>query len=77
MILANQVEIQLTINADEYLKMYQGRANDVVARAVDGRRIRFPARILQRFVTREGVSGAFIITFDEANRFRSIERKLR
>ncbi|WP_019605137.1 DUF2835 domain-containing protein [Teredinibacter turnerae] len=76
MILANQVEIQLTINADEYLKMYQGRANDVVARSVDGRRVRFPARILQRFVTREGVSGAFVITFDDANRFQSIQRKL-
>ncbi|WP_026225219.1 DUF2835 domain-containing protein [Teredinibacter turnerae] len=76
MILANQVEIQLTINADEYLKMYQGRANDVVARSVDGRRVRFPARILQRFVTREGVGGAFVITFDDANRFQSIQRKL-
>ncbi|TVZ39439.1 uncharacterized protein DUF2835 [Alteromonadaceae bacterium 2753L.S.0a.02] len=70
--MAQQVEISLSISADEYLKMYQGRASNVVARALDGRRIRFPAHILKPFVSHTGVQGHFLINFDAQNRFQSI-----
>ncbi len=66
--------IDIHIKAEEYLKMYQGSANAVRTHARDGRSIRFPARILQPYVTRKGISGSFRICFDEDMKFKSIDR---
>ncbi len=70
-----QVEFDLFISRDEYLKHYQtsGQAQ-VIVRAVDGRKVQFPASILQRFVLHEGVRGRFVIRFDPQGRFQAIER---
>ena len=66
--------VSLQISAEEYLKLYQGSARAVYTRTRDGRSIRFPANILQRFVTREGVRGTFAIYFDGNNKFQKIEQ---
>lgn len=66
--------VDLSIPADEYVALYQGVVKDVVAKARDGRVIRFPANILQRFVTRNGVYGSFAIYFDSGNKFCGIDR---
>lgn len=66
--------INLAILAEEYQRLYQGAARDVVARSMDGRRIRFPALILRPFVTHTGIHGRFQILFDDHNRFHSIEK---
>ncbi len=71
---SNAIEIRITISAQEYLLMYKGIARDVSATAVDGRRVRFPAHILQKFVTRDGVHGRFLIQFSRAGKFESITR---
>ncbi|MFK8015245.1 MAG: DUF2835 domain-containing protein [Gammaproteobacteria bacterium] len=63
----------LDIDADEFLRVYQGNARDVVARADDGRSLRFPAAILRPFVTRDGISGRFRIQFDGDGRFVDIQ----
>lgn len=68
------VILDLTINADEFERWYQGSASDVIAYAVDGRKIRFPASILRPFVSRTGIKGRFRIVFDENNRFNRIDR---
>lgn len=68
------IEVSLSIPADEYVALYQGSVRDVVARARDGRTVRFPARILQPYVTHEGVHGRFMIRFDASNRFAGISR---
>jgi len=68
------IEVSLAIPADEYLAMYQGAVRDVVARAKDGRTVRFPARILQPYVTHQGIHGRFAIRFDDSNRFAGISR---
>lgn len=68
------VVINLAILAEEYQRLYQGTARDVVARSIDGRRIRFPALILRPFVTHSGIHGRFQILFDGSNRFHSIEK---
>lgn len=68
------VIINLTIAPEEYQRWYQGAAQDVLAYTVDGRSVRFPAPILRRFVTREGIRGRFRITFDHHNRFQDIKR---
>lgn len=65
---------QLSISADEYLRLYQGVARDVVARAHDGRRVRFAASYLRPFVTRQGINGIFKIITDNNNKFIKIEQ---
>lgn len=64
----------LHISSEEYLKLYQGVAKNVSAFAHDGRRVSFPATILRQFVTAAGVSGSFVVTADENNKFLSVER---
>ncbi|MDQ2075630.1 DUF2835 domain-containing protein [Marinimicrobium sp. ABcell2] len=70
----NAVFVNIVISPEEYQRWYQGTARDVLAKTVDGRSVRFPAPILRRFVTREGIRGRFKITFDAQNRFQDIEK---
>ena len=68
----DQIKISIRISADEYLKHYQGAAKSVFTQSVDGRSIRFPAKILQPFVTHNGIEGSFIIQFDDNKQFKEI-----
>lgn len=70
----NQLIVDLRITPDELLKHYQGVAKVVNATSRDGRRVQFPTNILQPFITRNGICGAFVIGFDENNKFAGIER---
>lgn len=69
---AIRFSIQLTY--DKFLKVYQGHAKNIVVQADDGRKISFPARNIQSFLTKEGIFGYFEmqITFD--NKFIAIKR---
>ena len=49
-------------------------ARDVVAKSVDGRTVRFPANVLRPFVTPDGVAGAFVLVYDEKNKFVEMRR---
>lgn len=71
---AKQVVVDLNIPEDEYLRVYRGSARTVLAYSIDGRRVSFPANILQPFITRTGIRGRFRIRFDEQGRFSSIEK---
>lgn len=55
----------LHISADDWLVYYRGAARHVVAVARDGRRVKFAAKHLQRFVTRGGVRGTFEMVIDD------------
>lgn len=68
------IKISLGIPADEYLRIYQGSARFILALSAEGERVRFPANILQPFVTREGVYGDFAIICDSNHRFKEIVR---
>lgn len=70
----NSINIRISIAAEEYLRLYQGSARDVLAMSEDGRRIRFPARILQPYLLHDGVHGRFRIHFDGEHKFQSIEQ---
>ena len=65
--------VSLNISADEYLKLYQGTARSVYTHTIEGRSIRFPANILQPFVTHNGIRGTFAIQFDRNHRFIGIK----
>lgn len=66
--------LDLSLSADEYLRYYSGEASSVLARARDGRMVRFPAAFLRRFVDHDGVHGRFLLRCDDSNRLVSIER---
>ncbi len=70
----NSLVVDIFISADEYLRHYQGSVTTVACTARDGRRIRFPSRILQPYVSKEGVKGTFAIQFDEYHKFVGIEQ---
>lgn len=69
-----QIIVDLSISSEEWIKLYQGVAQDVRTTARDGRSVRFPARILSRFYLRDGVRGSFRIIFDDQGKFSAIER---
>lgn len=70
----NAILLDLVITPEEFQRLYQGSADTVHARSLDGRRIQFPANILRPFVTHLGIRGRFQILFDEQHRFQGIQR---
>ncbi len=70
----SSIDVTLRIDAQEFVRHYAGAVRNVVARADDGRTLRFPTSILQPYVSRDGISGRFRIYFDARGRFERIER---
>lgn len=64
--MAHTILLDLSIGPDELARFYRGEARAVVARARDGRWIRFPVHVLRRVVTRAGVHGTFALQVDGA-----------
>jgi len=62
------------ISYDDYLAYYQGTVKNVSVKAHDGRRIEFPAGMLQRHLTREGIRGAFELEFDNNHKLIELRR---
>ena len=69
-----EITVSLHISREDYLTFYQGQVQTVVATAVDGRIVRFPAGILKGMVGHEGIHGTFKIRFDADNKFDGIVR---
>jgi hypothetical protein len=69
-----KITLDLVIPADEWLKLYKGSIQVVRATSRDGKKVRFPANILHKFVTRGGIQGSFEIYFDKNGKFQSITR---
>ncbi len=69
-----EIIVSLHISREDYLTFYQGQVQTVVATAVDGRVVRFPAAILKNVVGHEGIHGTFKIRFDGNNKFAGITR---
>lgn len=66
--------VDIIIPTEEYLRHYQGQVSQVSCTARDGRRVRFPSKILQKFVTHEGIRGTFAIHFDEYHKFIGVDQ---
>jgi Protein of unknown function (DUF2835) len=67
-------EFQLQITSDEYLDYYRGAIRHVIARCATGQTVQFPASLLQRFITPDGIHGAFVLTCDEHHKCVSLQR---
>ncbi len=70
----NRYEFHLHIAPEAYLDYYRGVARNVLARATNGQTVQFPASLLQKFVTPEGVHGRFMLTCDERFKCVGLER---
>lgn len=68
----HSVTFRLELSEQEFLRYYAGQARDVVVRAEDGRRVRFPARLLRGFVTYSGIRGRFRLLYDDTGRSRGL-----
>lgn len=67
-------EFHLAIPPAKYVEYYRGTVRHVVARATTGQNVQFPASLLQKFVTPEGVVGHFVLTVDANHKVVSLER---
>ncbi|MBN2297664.1 MAG: DUF2835 domain-containing protein [Deltaproteobacteria bacterium] len=70
----NRIRFRLSISAETYKRYYSGEVRYVLARSYDGRRVKFPASYLRRFVSHEGITGEFEIEYDGNNRLKEIRR---
>ena len=68
------LEFQLDIGSSEFERLYSGEAREVLARADDGRIVRFPLLALRPYVLRDGVRGRFRLRFDSDNRLLGLQR---
>jgi len=67
-------EFQLRIPPERYLDYYRGTIRHVVARCTSGQNVQFPASLLQKFVTKDGIQGDFVLTCDEQNKGADLQR---
>ncbi len=69
-----RMRVVLNISSHQLSLYYEGAVDSVVARATDGRTVKFPANILRSVVQDGGVYGMFELAFDKHNKFVSIRR---
>jgi len=68
------IRFSLQLSYDQYLQVYQGAAKNISVVAIDGRRIAFPARNVQSFLTRKGINGYFEMELTAENKFISVKK---
>lgn len=69
-----QIILDLHISREEWLRLYRGETHTVFATSRDGRSIKFPANILTKYTTQNGVEGSFVIQFTDEGKFQSITK---
>jgi|TARA_R110001592_G_scaffold361313_2_gene671695 hypothetical protein len=69
-----KLTFDIAIPSDRYEALYSGAVKDVQAVSREGLRVRFPGRILQKYLNHQGVHGTFVIEFDDANKFKAITK---
>ena len=68
-------EFQLRITPTRYLDYYRGTVRQVIVECSNGQRVQFPAALLQRFVTPDGIRGNFVLTCDAQHKQARLERR--
>lgn len=64
----------LQISAERYLDYYRGVVKHVIVPCTTGQTVQFPASLLQKHVTPEGVHGWFVLTCDENHKCVELRR---
>lgn len=68
------VMLDISLTADEFLAVYQGRANRVLLRSRDGRKVSLPAHHLRPHLNHAGVRGTFELEFSPDGKLLSLRR---
>ena len=68
------IRFTIQLSYDQFLKVYQGVAQNISVIADDGRRIAFPARNIQSFLTKDGIKGYFEMELTAENKFIGIKK---
>jgi len=71
----HRYEFQLRITAGQYLDYYRGTVRQVLVECNNGQKVQFPAALLQRFVTQDGISGNFVLICDGQYKNSRVERQ--
>jgi hypothetical protein len=69
----HRYEFDLAVSPQEFLDYYRGVRN-VVAVSRAGQRVQFPAALLQRYLTPEGIRGSFVLICDENHKHPRLDR---
>ncbi|MEQ1529928.1 MAG: DUF2835 domain-containing protein [Methylococcales bacterium] len=69
-----KIRFSLNLSYDQYLKVYQGFANNISVVADDGRRIAFPAGNIQTFLNKQGIQGYFEMELTPEHKFVGIKK---
>ncbi len=70
----NRYEFHLRISSEQYLDYYRDTVRQVVVRCTRGQTVQFPASLLQRFVTPDGIHGDFVLTCDEQHKHPDLKQ---
>ena len=70
----HRYQFDLRILPEHYLDYYRGVARVVVVRCTTGQTVQFPAALLKKFVTTDGIDGQFVLTCDANNKCIDLQR---
>lgn len=71
---SDTLRFSLRLTPSEVLAYYDGAVDWVQVRATDGRRLRFPFRLLRPHVTADGVAGTFEMDIDSTGSCMELRR---
>ncbi|MFG0806768.1 DUF2835 domain-containing protein [Pseudomonas fluvialis] len=66
--------LDIAVSSDLYLAVYQGRANRILLRSRDGRKVSLPAARLQPYLTDAGIHGSFELEFSSDGKLLRLSR---
>lgn len=72
----NRYEFELHLSPERYLDYYRGKVRSIIVRCTSGQSVQFPASLVQRFVSPEGIHGTFVLTCNANNKCVGLERLL-
>lgn len=66
--------LDISLTAEEFVAVYQGRANRVLLRSRDGRKVSLPAHHLRPYLGHSGVRGTFELEFSGDGKLLNLRR---
>jgi len=70
----NRIAFSLSIDREQWLRFYAGRASFVHVVTESGKSLRLPASALRPFILHNGVHGRFEINYDQRYKLLSVDR---
>jgi hypothetical protein len=67
-------EFHIRITPGQYMDYYRGKIRQVIVPCTTGQKVQFPASLLQKFVSPEGIQGHFVLVCDEHHKCVGLEK---